>query len=160
MAHGLGKARSGPAGVLPLTSRVPVLRRRSGCASQLRFLASLQEAWPHCSRVLSRCGDARWAVGGGRGVTAAPLQGRWLSGLLLFTLLCSGSTLPVECRANGHFLHPLFNCEPSISGFYLKFVVERALDVELGDLSLLRGWLFSMFDLQDDIFHGKGLADR
>lgn len=100
------------------------------------------------------------SVGGGRGVTAAPLQGRWLSGLLLFTLLCSGSTLPVECRANGHFPHPLFNCEPSISGFYLKFVVERALDVELGDLSLLRGWLFSMFDLQDDIFHGKGLADR
>lgn len=100
------------------------------------------------------------SVGGGRGVTAAPLQGQRLSGLLLFTLLCSGSTLPVECRANGHFPHPLFNCEPSISGFYLKFVVERALDVELGDLSLLRGWLFSMFDLQDDIFHGKGLTDR
>lgn len=73
----------------------------------------------------------------GRGVAAASLQGRWLSGLLLFTLPCSGSTLPVECRANGHFPHPLFNCEPSISGFYSKFVVERALDVELGDLSLL-----------------------
>lgn len=34
-------------------------------ASQLRFLASLQEAWPHCSRVPFRCGDARWAVGVG-----------------------------------------------------------------------------------------------
>lgn len=55
---------------------------------------------------------------GGRGVTAAPLQGCWLSGLPSFPLLCSGFTLSVEYLANSHFPHPLFNCEPSISGFY------------------------------------------
>lgn len=72
-----------------------------------------------------------------RGVAAAPLQGRWLSGLPSFPLLGSGFTLPVECLANSHFPHPLFSCEPSFSGFYLQFVVERALVMGLGDLSLL-----------------------
>lgn len=111
MAHGLGKARSGPAGVLPLTSRVPVLRRRSGCASQLRFLASLQEAWPHCSRVPSHCGDARWAVGVGSQLP-----------------LCRGSGCPGCCCSHCCALVPrcLLNAGPTATFLILYSIASPA----------------------------------
>lgn len=82
---------------------------------------------PHSAEVL---------LGGGW-VAAAPLQGVDSPHCLHPATLLWFYNAHWDAWSIAFSPHPFSDCEPIVSGFYLKFVMERTPDGELGDLGLL-----------------------